>query len=79
MPCIVGRWRKKITMYQKLIELIGSTGKVIEDYGGYEIIVTDNKEFPWFDVFNMLVESGFQIWIDKKGDQIQLMSKPEVN
>ena len=66
-------------MYQKLVERIGSTGRVIEDYGGYEIIVTDNKEFPWFDVFNLLNSSGFQIWIDKKDKHIQIMSKPEVN
>ncbi|WP_299291163.1 hypothetical protein [Nitrosopumilus sp.] len=66
-------------MYQRLIERVGSTGKVIEDYGGYEIIVTDNKEFPWFDVFNLLVENGFQIWIVKENDHLQIMSKPEVN
>ena len=66
-------------MYKILKETIGSTGKINEDYGGYEIIVTDKVQFPWFDVFYLLIERGFQIWIDKKDDQILIMSKQEVN
>ncbi|MDH3278248.1 MAG: hypothetical protein OEL77_04820 [Nitrosopumilus sp.] len=66
-------------MFIILKKTIGTTAKVVEDYGGYEITVTDKEKFPWFDVFLLLLDSGFQIWIDKKNSHIQIMSKPEVN
>ena len=67
-------------MFQRLVEKIGAAGQVIEDYGGYEIVVTDNEGFPWHGVFDLLNENGFQIWIDKGEDgRIRIMSKPEVN
>ena len=66
-------------MLEKLRLKIQNTGKVLEDYGGYEIIVLDSEKFPWNDVFEMLIDSGFQIWINKKNSRIQIESKPEVN
>ncbi|WP_420545242.1 hypothetical protein [Nitrosopumilus sp.] len=66
-------------MYHILKQKVGDTARVAEDYGGYEITVKDNKEFPWDEVFSLMIESGFQIWIDKKNSHIQIMSKPEVN
>lgn len=66
-------------MLQILRDKIGVTGKTIEDYGGYEITVIDHKKFPWNEIFEVLIDSGFQIWIDKKDSQIQINAKPEVN
>lgn len=66
-------------MLQILRDKIGETGKTLEDYGGYEITVLDAKNFPWNDVFEILIDSGFQVWIDKKNSHIQIISKPEVN
>ena len=66
-------------MFLILKEKIGNTAQVIEDYGGYEITVTDNERFPWNEIFSLLIDSGFQIWINKKNSHIQIMSKPEVN
>jgi hypothetical protein len=58
---------------------IGTTAKIAENYGGFEITIIDNEKFPWVDVFSLLLDSGFQVWIDKKNSHIQVMSKPEVN
>ena len=66
-------------MLERLKDKIRSTGKISEDYGGYEIIVTDSKNFPWNDIFEMLIDSGFQVWIDKTNSHIRIESKPEVN
>lgn len=66
-------------MFLILKKMIGSTAKVVEYYGGYEITVTDNKKFPWVDVFTLLIDSGFQVWINKKNSSIVVMSKPEVD
>lgn len=68
-----------MTLYITLESKIGSTGTVAEDYGGFEITVTDNENFPWREVFLILIDSGFQIWINKdEHARIQIMSKTEV-
>ena len=66
-------------MFLILKKKIGSTANIVEEYGGYEITVTDDEKFPWVEVFSLLLDSGFQVWIDKKNSHIQVMSKPEVN
>ena len=65
-------------IFLKLKETIRNTGKIEEQYGGFDILVLDNKEFPWASVFEMLIDSGFQIWISKKSSHIEIISKPEV-
>lgn len=67
------------TLFQILKEKIGNTANVVEDYGGYEITVINNEKFPWVEIFSLLLDSGFQVWIDKQNSHIQILSKPEVN
>ncbi|MGD1835165.1 MAG: hypothetical protein ACPKQO_05540 [Nitrososphaeraceae archaeon] len=69
----------KMYMFQILKKKIGVTANVVEAYGGYEITVLDNNRFPWNEVFSLLLDSGFQIWINKKNSHIQVMSKTEVD
>ena len=66
-------------MLEKLRTKIGNEGKIVEDYGGYEILVLNPEKFPWKEIFEMLIDSGFQIWIVKNNSHIQIESKPEVN
>ena len=66
-------------MFRILKEKVGNTARVAEDYGGYEITVVDNDKFPWYDIFSLLIDSGFQIWINKTDAVLQIRSKPEVN
>ena len=63
----------------KLREAIKDTGKLEEQYGGFDILVLDKEKFPWAAVFELLIDSGFQIWIDKKNSHIEINSKPEVD
>lgn len=65
-------------MFLILKKMIDNTAYVVEDYGGYEITVIDNNKFSWNEVFSLLIDSGFQIWINKKNSHIQIMSKTEV-
>ena len=62
----------------KLKEVIKDTGKIDEQYGGFEILVLDKEKFPWTAVFQLLIESGFQIWVKKKNSYLEINSKPEV-
>ena len=67
------------SLFERLQTAIASTGKVFEDYGGFKIAITDKDNFPWEHVFNMLVDSGLQIWVVKENSHLQIKSKPEVN
>ena len=65
-------------MLQRLREKIGNSGKIFENYGGYDIIILDYEKFPWKDVFEMLIDCGFQIWIKQKNSRLTIITKPEV-
>lgn len=65
-------------IFLKLHEVIKETGKIDEQYGGFDILVLDNDQFPWTAVFEMLIDSGFQIWINKKDSHLEINAKPEV-
>ena len=62
----------------KLKEAIKDSGKIEEQYGGFDILVLDKEQFPWATVFELLIDSGFQIWKNKKNSHIEINSKPEV-
>lgn len=66
-------------MFYKLKRTIGSTARLVENYGGFEITVIDTEKFPWVDVFTMLLDSGFQVWINKTDPYLQIISKQEVD
>ena len=67
------------SLFERLQTAIATTGKVFEDYGGFKIAIKDNDNFPWEHVFNMLANSGLQIWVVQENSHLQIKSKPEVN
>jgi hypothetical protein len=53
-------------MLQDLREAIGTSGRVEEEYGGYQITIQDPECFPWYKIFNMLLDSSsFEVWLEK--------------
>ena len=68
-------------MLQELRDTIGTSGRVEEEYGGYQIIVQDAEHFPWYKIFNMLLDSSsFEVWLEKtKEEGLQIVSKPVVD
>lgn len=63
-------------MLQKLKEMVGDTGEVITQYGGYSITVKDHKKFPWYDVCALLIDEEFAVWIEKDKSVLKVVSKP---
>jgi hypothetical protein len=59
----------------KLKELIGSAGELTIYYGGYEIIVSDNDNFMWGELFNYVLQYGFNVYIGLKEGKINVIIK----
>ncbi|MEM3143947.1 MAG: hypothetical protein QXW91_04910 [Candidatus Nitrosotenuis sp.] len=61
-----------------LEQLVGSSGEINEEYGGYSIVIK-SKDFPLYDVCKALLASGFDIWITETKAQMILNAKPSVD
>jgi hypothetical protein len=66
-------------MLYELRDMIDRSGKVEEIYGGYEIAITDTEHFPWYKVINFLLDSSFEVWMNKTEYGLLIMSKPAVD
>jgi hypothetical protein len=62
----------------KVMEILGDTGEVAPEYGGYEITVVNPDLFPWHAVLDLLTEIGQDIWITKKDGKIRINTEPNV-
>lgn len=66
-------------MLQDIKDMIGNNGKVEDVYGGYEIMVHNIDQFPWYKIFMFLLESSFEVWMVKSNSKLIIMSKPAVD
>ena len=62
----------------EVIKIVGNTGEVAPEYGGYEIKVVKPDLFPWHAVFDVLIEAGQEVWITKKDGTITIHTEPKV-
>jgi hypothetical protein len=61
----------------RLDKIVSESGEVSSVYGGFKIRVIDPSLFPWYQVFDQLIEIGQEVWINKTGGQLYVNSKPE--
>ena len=61
---------------QSLSKLVKSAGQVSLDYGGFKIIVKDPKKFNWSDVFEWFFKFGYQVYVQKKEEEICIVAEP---
>ena len=62
---------------EQLRKIVEDSGEVNLVLGGFEIRVIDPFLFPWYQVFEQLIEIGHEVWISRKKDKIHISSKPE--
>ncbi|MBI4258294.1 MAG: hypothetical protein HY619_05000 [Thaumarchaeota archaeon] len=55
--------------------MIGDTGNVRDEYGGFDITVVDPDRFPWHGVLKLLTES-FEVWVDRREQGLAITAKP---
>lgn len=63
---------------ERLKDMVGDTGDVNSVYGGFEIRIVKPTLFPWYKVFNQLIEIGQEVWISKIEGKMSIISKPKV-
>ncbi len=63
---------------ERLRKIVKDTGEINSVYGGYEIEVLKPTLFPWFKVFNLLIEIGQKVWVEKKENKIHIISEPKI-
>jgi len=61
----------------RLDKIVSESGEVSSVYGGLKIRVIDPSLFPWYQVFDQLIEIGQKVWINKTGNEMYINSKPE--
>ena len=72
------RERCVMDLQNEVIKIVGETGEVVPEYGGYEITIVKPSFFPWHAVLDLLIETGQEIWITKDGEiRIYTRSKVE--
>ena len=64
---------------EQLRKIVEDSGEVNLVLGGFEIRVIDPFLFPWYQVFEQLIEIGQEVWIYKREDKILIGSKPEAS
>lgn len=63
---------------ERLKDMVGDTGDVNSVYGGFEIRIVKPTLFPWYKVFNQLIEIGQEVWISKTEGKMAIHSKPRI-
>jgi hypothetical protein len=63
---------------EQLTDIVKDTGEVRSVYGGYEITILKPNVFPWHKVIKLLIETGQEIWVNKKEDKICICTEPRV-
>ena len=67
-----------ITVEDSLKKIIRDTGQVTVEYGGFAIKILDHRRFPWYKVFDILVEH-FDVWIEKKDQCVIIVTKQKID
>jgi hypothetical protein len=62
----------------EVTKIVGETGEVTPEYGGYEIKVVKPDVFPWHAALDLLLETGQEVWITKKDGTITINTEPKV-
>jgi septal ring factor EnvC (AmiA/AmiB activator) len=60
----------------KLKEIIGDSGEVTLQYGGYRIIILDKQRFPWSQVVELVLDNNYEMWLGKDDKQLFICCKP---
>jgi len=55
-------------LWEKIRDVVGGSGEVLEEYGGYAIWIVSGDRFPWSRVCRLLLNIGHEVWIEKRGE-----------
>lgn len=62
-----------------LEKIVGDTGTVALEYGGFLIIILDHARFPWYESLDILVGECFDVWVDRKDSNLVIVAKQKID
>ncbi|MEM3373903.1 MAG: hypothetical protein QXE31_01655 [Candidatus Woesearchaeota archaeon] len=68
-----------MTDEEELKKIIGNSGVLNLYYGGYEIEVTNYRNFKWKQVFKCLFKFSYNVFITEKNNNICIIAKQSSN
>lgn len=76
MGLVEGEEGKSVNPLDELRVLVNGYGEIEEEYGGYAIKVVDGYRFPWSKICSLLVGLNHEVWIERRGEHLYVVSKP---
>jgi hypothetical protein len=64
-------------LQNRVRKIVGDAGEVVSKYGGYEITVVRPDLLPWHEVFDLLIETGQDVWITRKHGKTSINTEPK--
>ncbi|MEM0445158.1 MAG: hypothetical protein QXO86_07510 [Nitrososphaerota archaeon] len=65
-----------VDVLERLRELVGESAEIEEEYGGYAIRIREETLFPWSKVCGLLIGLNHEVWIERRGEHLYVVSKP---
>ena len=62
-----------------LCKQVTHTGTMEGVYSGFEIVVNDEAKFPWATVLRGLLQSGHEVWIEKRKEKLVIMTQASID
>lgn len=63
---------------EQLRGIVKGTGEIASVYGGFEVKVLKPKSFPWHQAINQLIKIGQKVWVEKREENIYIISEPNI-
>jgi hypothetical protein len=62
-----------------LDSIIGESGIVKMEFGGFVITILDNAKFPWYDTLNIIAGKCFDVWVNRKDTHLIIVAKQKID
>jgi hypothetical protein len=62
-----------------LEKIVGDTGIVALEFGGFLITILDHSRFPWYESLNILAGDCFDVWVDRKNSNLHIHAKQKID
>lgn len=67
--------KENTELAQLLQKVVDKNAEIALQYGGFKITVTHPRRFPWDDVFSLLRDESFDVWLTKKDNVLSINAR----
>ncbi|MEM0482696.1 MAG: hypothetical protein QXM16_07430 [Nitrososphaerota archaeon] len=67
---------KSVDVLEELRRIVDGWGEVEEEYGGYAIKIIEGGKLPWSKICSLLLSINHEVWVERRGKDMYIVSKP---